>query len=70
MREQLEKLQREAEQELLGASTDEAIQAIRTKYLGRKGALTSILRGLGTVPPGERPEIGRASCRERVYHPV
>jgi len=59
MREQLEKLQREAEQELLGASTDEAIQAIRTKYLGRKGMLTSILRGLGSVPPEERPAMGQ-----------
>ncbi|MBP8696208.1 MAG: phenylalanine--tRNA ligase subunit alpha [Syntrophobacterales bacterium] len=59
MREQLEKLQREAEQELLGASTDEAIQAIRTKYLGRKGMLTSILRGLASVPPEERPAMGQ-----------
>ncbi len=59
MREQLEKLQREAEQELLGASTDEAIQAIRTKYLGRKGMLTAILRGLGSVPPEERPAMGQ-----------
>jgi len=59
MREQLEKLQREAEQELLGASTDEAIQAIRTEYLGRKGMLTSILRGLGSVPPEERPAMGQ-----------
>jgi len=59
MREQLEKLQREAEQELLGASTDEAIQTIRTKYLGRKGMLTSILRGLASVPPEERPAMGQ-----------
>ncbi|NPV03693.1 MAG: phenylalanine--tRNA ligase subunit alpha [Syntrophaceae bacterium] len=59
MREQLEKLQRDAEEELRGASTDEAIQAIRTKYLGRKGALTSILRGLGSVPPEERPAMGQ-----------
>jgi phenylalanyl-tRNA synthetase alpha chain len=59
MREQLEKLQRDAEQELLGARTDEVIQAIRTKYLGRKGVLTSILRGLGTVPPEERPAMGQ-----------
>lgn len=59
MREQLEKLQRDAEEELLGARTDEAIQAIRTKYLGRKGALTSILRGLGSVAPEERPAMGQ-----------
>jgi phenylalanyl-tRNA synthetase alpha chain len=59
MREQLEKLQRDAEQELLGATTDEVIQAVRTKYLGRKGVLTSILRGLGSVPPEERPAMGQ-----------
>jgi len=59
MREQLEKLQRDAEEELRGASSDEAIQAIRTKYLGRKGVLTSILRGLGTIAPEERPAMGQ-----------
>ena len=59
MREQLEKLQRDAEEELRGTLTDEAIQVIRTKYLGRKGVLTSILRGLGSVSPEERPAMGQ-----------
>ncbi len=59
MREQLEKLQRDAEDELQGVATDEAIQSIRTKYLGRKGQLTSILRGLGSVDPEQRPAMGQ-----------
>jgi phenylalanyl-tRNA synthetase alpha chain len=59
MREQLEKLQRDAEEELQGVATDEAIQSIRTKYLGRKGQLTSILRGLGSVDPEQRPAMGQ-----------
>jgi phenylalanyl-tRNA synthetase alpha chain len=28
-------------------------------YLGRKGRLTDVLRGLGALPAGERPEAGR-----------
>src|SRR5512136_1206227 len=59
MRDELEKLQRDDEEDIRGASTDEAIQAIRTKYLGRKGVLTSILRGLGSVSPEERPAMGQ-----------
>ncbi len=59
MRAELEKLQKDAEEELRGASTEDAIQAIRTKYLGRKGVLTSILRGLGSVAPEERPAMGQ-----------
>ncbi len=59
MRAELEKRQRDAEEELRGASTEDAIQAIRTKYLGRKGVLTSILRGLGSVAPEERPAMGQ-----------
>lgn len=35
------------------------VEAVRVKYLGRKGELTAILRGLRDVPPDQRPEIGK-----------
>jgi len=35
-----------------------ALEAVRLKYLGRKGALTDVLRGLRDVPAEQRPEIG------------
>ena len=49
-----------------GLSGDEALEHLRVEVLGRKGALTSILRGLKDVPADERPEIGeRANAAKR-----
>jgi len=36
-----------------------AIDAIRVKYLGRKGLITSLFKQLGQVSPEKRPEVGR-----------
>ena len=32
---------------------------LRTRYLGRKGLLTGLLRKTGTLPPEERPAFGQ-----------
>jgi len=61
MRAGLEQLRKQAEAELNSAKSKEELLSIRTKYLGRKGLLTSILRGLGGVPAEERPAIGQLS---------
>ena len=61
MKDQLEALQREALDSIAGATELEALEAARVKYLGRKGALTEILRGLGGVPAEERPAMGQAA---------
>jgi len=36
-----------------------AIDAIRVKYLGRKGLITGLFKRLGQVSPEKRPEVGR-----------
>jgi phenylalanyl-tRNA synthetase alpha chain len=36
-----------------------ALDAVRVKYLGKKGALTEQLKKLGKLPPADRPEAGR-----------
>ncbi|MDO5690482.1 MAG: phenylalanine--tRNA ligase subunit alpha [Tissierellia bacterium] len=41
-----------------GAESLEALESIRVKYLGKKGELTSILRGMGKLSAEERPIIG------------
>ncbi len=61
MRAGLEELRKKAEAELDSAQSKEELLSIRTKYLGRKGLLTSVLRGLGNIPPEERPAIGKLS---------
>jgi phenylalanyl-tRNA synthetase alpha chain len=35
------------------------IENLRVEYLGRKGAVTLLLRKLGTLSPEERPKIGQ-----------
>jgi phenylalanyl-tRNA synthetase alpha chain len=61
MREQLEKIQNEALVEINGASDSKALDEIRVKYLGKKGLLTGILRGMGGLSAEERPVIGKVA---------
>ena len=61
MREVLEELLGKAEADLGGATSEEAILAVRTKYLGRKGLLTAILRNIGSAAPAERGQLGKRS---------
>ena len=58
---ELEALREQAEAELRNAGTEEELQAIRTRYLGRKGLLTGLLRNIANVPPEERPQFGKDS---------
>jgi phenylalanyl-tRNA synthetase alpha chain len=57
----LEELRVKAISELNQAETEEALLAIKTRYLGRKGLLTSLLRNVSQAPLEERPLFGRRS---------
>ena len=59
MQDELKRLEREALEELKGASGELQVLAVRTKYLGRKGLLTHLLRGMGKIPADQRPLIGQ-----------
>jgi phenylalanyl-tRNA synthetase alpha chain len=61
MKESLVKFQRNAEAELTSAGSREELLAIRTKYLGRKGLITTLLRKIGSVPSEQRPLLGQLS---------
>ena len=61
MLKELAELQRQAESELQKSNTEEELLAVKTKYLGRKGILTKLLRGLGNIEPEIRPQIGNLS---------
>ena len=60
---ELTALREAAEAELRKAGTEEELQTVRTRYLGRKGLLTGLLRNIGNVNPAERPEFGKR-CNE------
>lgn len=59
MREQIDRLKQEALAVIEGAVDLAALESARVKYLGRKGELTEILRGLGSVAAEERPAMGQ-----------
>jgi len=68
MREQLEKLRNEAVAAIAAVSGEEALQEIRVRFLGRKGELTALMKGLGALSPEERPAVGQLvnSVKEEV----
>ncbi len=59
MLDQLEQLEKDALAALEAAETTEALDEWYRAYLGRKGALTTILRSVGSLPPQERPVVGQ-----------
>lgn len=59
MEQELKSLQQEALSAISSASDLNALNDVRVKYLGKKGSLTSILRGMGKLSPEERPRVGQ-----------
>ncbi len=59
MEDQLKSIEEEALKALEQANDKEAIDSVKVRYLGRKGLLTEILKGLGKLPKEERPKIGK-----------
>ncbi len=59
METQLRALQAEALSAVETAGTGAQIADLRVKYLGKKGELTQILRGMGALSAEERPRIGQ-----------
>jgi phenylalanyl-tRNA synthetase alpha chain len=57
---------REAGLAAAASATDlRALDGVRVAYLGKKGSLTSVLRGLGTMSAEERPAVGKVSNEVR-----
>ena len=59
MKEKLEALKAQALEELAAVTSLDALKDLRVKYLGKKGPMTEILRGMGKLPAEERPKIGQ-----------
>lgn len=58
MKEQIESIRKNAEEEIKNVNTLQALADVKVKYLGKKGELTAILRGMGALTPEERPLVG------------
>lgn len=59
MKEMIEKIRSDAKSLLADVKGIEELEALRIRFLGKKGEITSVLRGLGSVSPEERPVIGQ-----------
>ncbi|WP_194609382.1 phenylalanine--tRNA ligase subunit alpha [Clostridium vitabionis] len=59
MKEELQRIREEALNKIGGADKLDRLNEIRVAYLGKKGELTGILRGMKDVAPEERPKVGQ-----------
>ena len=58
MEQELQRIKEEALSAIQSASDEQALQDVRVKYLGKKGEVTALLKGLGKLSPEERPKMG------------
>jgi len=58
-------IQDDALREIGQAQTAEALESLRVKFLGRKGALTQVLRSLKELPPAVRRPAGQEANRAK-----
>lgn len=58
MKEKLEQIKADVEGILKNAADLDTLENIRIKYLGKKGELTSVLKGMEKLSKEERPKIG------------
>jgi phenylalanyl-tRNA synthetase alpha chain len=63
MSKEVKNLETAALLEVQGADSPEDLEFLRIKYLGRKGALTGILRGLAQLDPEIRRRVGQEANR-------
>ncbi|MBR1757640.1 MAG: phenylalanine--tRNA ligase subunit alpha [Lachnospiraceae bacterium] len=59
MQENLEKIQREALEQIRASEHVEGLNDVRVAFLGKKGALTQVLKGMKDVAPEDRPKVGQ-----------
>ncbi|MGM9973525.1 MAG: phenylalanine--tRNA ligase subunit alpha [Clostridiaceae bacterium] len=65
MKEKLLEISKKAIEEISNIESLTELEAIRIKYLGKKGELTAILRGMGALSPEERPVVGKIANEVR-----
>ncbi|MFR2534335.1 MAG: phenylalanine--tRNA ligase subunit alpha [Clostridia bacterium] len=58
MREEIESIRIKAMEEIEKVENAKELNEVRVKYLGKKGELTAVLRGMGALSAEERPVVG------------
>ena len=57
MKERLESIKQEAIKQIQASDVPEKLNDVRVKFLGKKGELTAVLKGMKDVAPEERPKL-------------
>jgi len=63
MQERLEGLPRGAREQMRRAADASQVEALRVRYLGKKGELAQVLGGMGKLPAEERRSVGEVANR-------
>lgn len=67
MKQQLEAIKNQAMEKLARVSDLRELEDLKVAYLGKKGELTAILKGMGALSPEERPVIGQLANEVRIF---
>ena len=67
MKEKIQEIKIAVEEQLKNTSSLEDLEALRIKYLGKKGELTAVLKGMGGLSAEERPIIGAMANEVRAF---
>ena len=65
MKLRLKQIQEKALAEIGKATAADALESVRVRYLGKKGELTAILRGMGALSAEDRPIMGQMANEVR-----
>ena len=61
----LEALAEGARQSIAQAADERALEELRVRYLGKKGEISAVLRGMGQLAAEDRPRVGEVANRVR-----
>ncbi len=61
MKDTLIQLQTDLTAALAGVTTTDALEAVRVEYLGRKGKLADLMKGIATLSVDEKKVIGQVA---------
>ena len=64
MEARLQELKNEALEKIQAAQTVKELTDVRVAYLGKKGPITDVLKGMGKLPAEERPKMGALLCQD------
>ena len=59
MKEKLQSIQEEAVRLIQAADAPEKLNDVKVRFLGKKGELTAVLKGMKDVAPEDRPKVGQ-----------